>query len=93
MAASRTVETRSGSPSEALSSAPATKPNCRPIVNHDCCAPESDHSVSSCGTTAEAENHSDMASSWARQTRTRLRAWPSRVVGAPEISLVNLARF
>ena len=57
----------------ALSSAPTTKPSCTLIVSHDACAPLSFHSALSCGTTADAENQSDIASILPTASSQRLR--------------------
>jgi hypothetical protein len=46
----------------AESSAPTTKPSCTLIVSHDAWAPLNSHSPLNCGTTADAENHNDIAS-------------------------------
>jgi hypothetical protein len=46
------------------------------MVSHDCWAPERPHSDVSCGTTAEAENQTDMARSSARARRVRVRHLP-----------------
>jgi hypothetical protein len=46
------------------------------VVSQDCRAPESFHSAVSCGTTADAENQTDMASSAARASSETFRRLP-----------------
>jgi hypothetical protein len=54
------------------------------MVSHDCWAPVRPHSDVSCGTTAEAENQTDIASSSARARRPTIRHLPvmGSVVGS-----------
>src|SRR5258706_9768189 len=75
-ASRRCAGRRSASVRMELSSAPATKPSCTLVVSQDCKAPESFHSTVSCGTTAEAENQTDMPSSAARASSETFRHLP-----------------
>jgi len=74
-AKSREAGMRSARFSEALNSAPATKPICTLIVIHDCSLPLRPHSAVSCGTTADPENHSAIASSVASASNPSVRAF------------------
>jgi hypothetical protein len=49
--------------------APATKPNCTAMVSHDWPEADSPHSLVNAGTTAEAENQTDIPRSSASESR------------------------
>ena len=70
---SRCAGTRSASVNSVLVNAPTTKPICTLMVSQDCCPDVSDHSWVSWGTTADAENQSDMASNSASANSQRVR--------------------
>ena len=56
---------RSAIPKPALTMVPTTNPSCTALVNKDAVAASSPALRRRSGTTAEAENHSAMASTWA----------------------------
>ena len=63
-ATKRLSSRRSARPRTAETRQPATKPSCTPLVNAACMNPVRRNSAVSCGTTAEAENQSAIASIW-----------------------------
>src|SRR5262245_39849657 len=87
-ATSRWAESRSARFRMAERSAPTTKPIWTLIVSHDCSGPERPHSAVSCGTTAEAENQTEMAKSSAITRRLMVRHLPGReeVMGGDAIA-------
>src|SRR5689334_2892137 len=65
-AKSRRGSSRSARPSRALTMQPTTKPTCTALVRAACMNAERRNSVTSAGSTAEAENQSDIAATWHR---------------------------
>ena len=65
-------------------SAPATNPTCTAIVSHDAPVLDRLHTLRSCGTTADAENHVVIAST--SESASTARAW-----FRSDIRLVSLA--
>ena len=71
--------TRSARLVAALASAPTTKPSCTLAVSQALPDEVSSHSSASSPATAEAENHSAIASTWARTMNARARrGWVTR---------------
>jgi hypothetical protein len=75
-ASSRRVFITSDRLKTALMSVPTTKPSCTESVSHPACVSVKDHSARIAGTTAEAENHSDMANNSASARRASARQRP-----------------
>lgn len=60
----------------ALTSAPTTKPSCTPMVSQALVALLKSYCITSCGTTADAENHKDMTSMTAKASVSKLKDLP-----------------